>query len=256
MRYVFGLIETDGAPDPNVIAQLPDVLGPVSACRIGKWTLISGDYAGNEVLPKRRLMLAHTRVLEMLMELGTLLPARFGLLADNQAELEALVQQRSSEITETFDRVRGCVELGIRISYDRQSALQATMTGQRDLISRRDRLANRGPEAHFERAEFGRAIAEHLDRRRGSAQKALINTLSAICKSHVLRAPEEDVEVLRAEFLIEQDRQADFVAAVDRAASECDFAPGAEPKIQVVGPVPVYNFVRLSLDRSRSEEAA
>ena len=53
--------------------------------------------------------------------------------------------------------------------------------------------------------------------------------------------------MLRAEFLISADAQAEFVTAVEAAAARLDFAPGAAPAIQIIGPVPMYNFVRLSL---------
>ncbi len=255
MKYLYGLIEMQGLPSSQTIDPLPMTLGPISTRRIDDWTLVYGDYDGEEILPKRRLMLAHTKVLETLMGQGTLLPARFGLLADSDAAVDQLIGQRKAQILAAFDRVRGCVELGIRICFDRDVALLAALSDSPDLIRRRDALARRGAEAHFERAEFGRSLAEHLDRRRGTAQKRLLDALRPHHQAHVLRAPEDDVEVLRAEFLVKQDEQAQFINAVEAATAQCTFAPGDEPRIQVIGPVPMYNFVRLSLNVKKTEEA-
>jgi hypothetical protein len=40
------------------------------------------------------------------------------------------------------------------------------------------------------------------------------------------------------------------------AAGALKFAPGCEAEIKVVGPVPMYNFVRLSLAFEAEDEAA
>ena len=256
MIYLYGLIEMDGNIAADVLAEMPATLGPVSAHRLGEWVMLSSDFAGEEVLPKRRLMLAHTRIVETMMDHGTVLPARFGLLADDLAAVTALIDGRRTQIAAEFMRVRGCVELGVRITYPRDAALQATLQADTSLQKKRDALAGQGAEAHFARAAFGRQMAEQLDRRRGAAQRTVLQTLIPQAKSHVLRAPEEDVEVLRAEFLIQRSAQDGFLAAVEDAANGLSFAPGAEPRVQVIGPVPPYNFVRLSLTAEDTEAAA
>ena len=133
------------------------------------------------------------------------------------------------------------------IKIERPTALDATLAEHADLRAERDALAGKGPEAHFAIAEFGGRLAEQLDRRRGKGQRMLLDALVPLARAHVLRKPEDDNEVLRSEFLISADAQAEFVTAVEAAVARLDFAPGAEPAIQIIGPVPMYNFVRLSL---------
>ena len=84
----------------------------------------------------------------------------------------------------------------------------------------------------------------------------MLRALVLLAGAQVLRKPEEDTEVLRAEFLFAATDQAAFIAAVDQAARSLTFAPGAEHAIQVIGPVPMYNFVRHSLALDPQEEAA
>ena len=256
MIYLYGLIDMAGPLDATVIANMPSALGPMRADRVDNWTVVTSAFDGEVVLPKRRLMLAHTKIVETMMAHGTVLPARFGLLADNFVAVESLLRARATQIASEFSRVRDCVELGIRISFDRDAALQATLQANPALLRKRDMLAGQGPEAHFSRAEFGREIAERLDERRGASQHALLQALTPLATSHVLRAPEEDVEVLRAEFLLPQSDQDSFVRSVDLAARKLTFAPNAEPLVQVIGPAPPYNFVSLSLTPDDAEEAA
>jgi hypothetical protein len=254
--YLYGLIE---APAPNLsleLADLPGLQGPLQVHDIGAWGLVYSDHDSAEILPKRRLLLTHTRVLEEMLRFGTVLPARFGLVSDTVEKVEGLILGKSATIKQEFARVHGCFELGIRVNYPRKPALDATLAQDPALAREREKLSHRGAEAHFAMAEFGGKLADKLDRRRGAAQAQLLQALVPLCRSHVLRAPEEDTEVLRAEFLIPAPTQADFIAAVEQACHALTFAPGAEPAIQVIGPVPMYNFVRLSLALDPQEEAA
>ena len=254
--YLYGLIE---APPEGLVADLshlPGLQGPLQIHRIGPWGLVFSDHDTAEILPKRRLLLTHTRVLEEMLRFGTVLPARFGLVSDTVEKVEGLILAKSATITREFARVHGCFELGIRVNYPRKPALDATLAQDPALRREREKLSRMGPEAHFALAEFGGKLADRLDRRRGAAQAQLLHALVPLCRSHVLRSPEEDTEVLRAEFLIPTPTQTDFIAAVERACHALTFAPGAEPVIQVIGPVPMYNFVRLSLALDQQEEAA
>lgn len=256
MIYLYGVLEGANPPGADEFVETPGLQGPLQTAPIGRWTLVYSDQDDAEILPKRRLMLAHTRVLERMSGFGTVLPARFGLVAENLEKVTTLIGAKGPVIESEFDRVRGCVEIGIRVGFDRQHALEATLAEDAALRRERDALAKKGPEAHFAMAEFGGKLADRLDRCRGAAQGVLLQTLMPLCRAHVLRKPEEDTEVLRAEFLIAAETQDAFVAAVDTAARSVTFAPAAEPAIQVIGPVPMYNFVRLSLAFDPEEAAA
>lgn len=250
MIYLYGLFE--GMPH-DLTAALEGAQGLQAALTIspvGPWFLVHSDHDDQEVLPKRRWMLTHTKVLERMIKVGTVLPARFGLVADDLPTATALITAQEKLVLQEFEHVRGHVELGIRISFPRGPALKALLASNPALKAERDALAGKGAEAHYAIAAFGGQLAEQLDRRRAGAQSALLAALTPAAHAHVLRKPEEDTEVLRAEFLIPADAQERFVALVEAAVAELTFAPGADPSIQVIGPVPMYNFVQLSLTLS------
>ena len=65
----------------------------------------------------RRDALAHGGVVEALVDLAAcVLPVRFGEEPDDDRELARTVAERSSELRRSRDRVRGCVEVGLRVS--------------------------------------------------------------------------------------------------------------------------------------------
>lgn len=256
MIYLYGLVEANPDMLRSSLNGVPGLQGPLDVSALEGWSLVHSEQDDAEILPKRRLMLTHTRALEQMLNCGAVLPARFGLVARDVAETAELVAAQIPRIAAEFDRIRGAVELGLRVSFPRQTALEATLAQFPELAQQRDALAHRGAEARYAIAEFGGRLAEAIDRRRGAAQSTLVAALSPRVRDHVLRAPDADCEVLRAEFLVDMDTQAEFEAHVEDAVSRLDFAPGAEPLIQIVGPVPVYNFVQLNLSLATEEVAA
>ncbi|PJI91434.1 gas vesicle protein GvpL/GvpF [Yoonia maricola] len=256
MIYLYGLAAAEETVLSGMLTHAQGLQGPLKLAHIGPWCLIYSDHDDQEILPKRRLLLAHTRVLETVLPICTILPARFGLVAQDLAQVSALVEENATEITAQFAKVTGAIELGVRISFPRQVALDAALQSDTQLYAQQVALRKRGPEAHFAIAEFGGRLADLLDQRRGVAQRATLAALRPLTRDHVLRKPEEDTEVLRAEFLVDANAQDSFQDAVAATAAKLDFAPGAEPLIQMIGPVPMYHFVRLNLGLDLDQAAA
>ncbi len=254
MIYLYGLLEPGARPAPGVLETASGVTGPVTFTELPQGGLIHGPHDGAEILPRRRVLLAHTRVLETCLDAGALLPMRFGMSAGGVPEVAALLAAQADALTPQFQRVRGRVELGLRVSFPRDAALEAVLAEDPALRAERDRLRAR-PAGHFDQADFGRRLGEALDRRRTAAQRRLLAELRGEMVDHVLRAPEEDVQVLSAEVLLPAEAQEAFATRVESAARACGFAPGADPQLRLVGPVPPYHFVRLSLGVPAGEAA-
>lgn len=253
MTYLYGLLDGENAPDT---ADLDGVTGTVGATRLARGWLIHGPGAETEILPRRRHLLAHARVQERLMEQGTLLPMRFGMVVPDLTAVMALIAHRHEEIGGHFDRLAGKVEIGLRVAFPREAALEATLHADAALLQEHNRLTRQQKPPHFAVAEFGRRLAEALDRNRGAAQRRLIAALRDGWDAYVLKTPDSDVEVLAVECLIP-------VAAVDAAAARAQeearalasFAGEAEPLVRIVGPLPAFHFVTLSLAAAEPAEA-
>lgn len=255
MIYLYGLLAADAPVDQIDLSALTGVTGAVTTTPIGHGHLIHGPGPEGDILPKRRFLLAHTRVLEACNDLGTVLPMRFGMSAPSIRRVDAMLGAEAEAITKSFAHIDGAVELGLRVSFPRPAALAAVLADDPGLRAERDRLSHSARQPHFEAAELGRRLAETLGRRRDRAQRAFLKDLVPLCRDHVLRAPEEDVHVLCASLLIDRAAQDNCAARIDDIARTSAFAPGAEPQIRLVGPVPAYNFVHLLLNSDTSAAA-
>lgn len=253
MIYLYGLMKCATNP---VSSLLTGVTGPVEAVQFDRCWLVHGSAETNDILPKRRHLLAHARVLEDLMQVGTLLPMRFGMFADAVLDVAELVEHGAKAIDASFDRLTGRVEIGLRLSYPRQAALDATLTADPSLTREHARLSRLCTPQHFAVAEFGKRLAEALDDRRGAAQKRLLRSLRPHWQEYMLKTPGSDVEVLSVECLVDEGHVDDLVALVQQEARALsDFAGGAEPTVQVVGPSPAFHFVNISLGSQEPVEA-
>jgi hypothetical protein len=91
--------------------------------------------------PSRREVLAHERVLEAVMKRGPVLPLRFGTQLRSEQELEETLRERREELLQALERVRGRVELGLRVLGDRRQSRRGDRESGRDFLL--GRLAER-----------------------------------------------------------------------------------------------------------------
>ena len=221
--------------------------GAIELSAVEGMLLVHCPTEDREMSRTRRHMLAHTKVLEALMPFATCLPVRFGLIVQDLGRVVEMIAARRKELEDHAVRLRDHVEIGLRVSFPRPEALAQVMVEHPEFIAERDRLQGQGPGSYFAQADLGRRLAEALDTRRGKAQKRLLAQLRPHARDHVLRAPEEDIEVLRAEFLVPAAEVDAFARTAQTLAADLGFAGSAEPVLHLVGPAPPYHFLSLSL---------
>jgi hypothetical protein len=162
--------------------------------------------------PSRHEVLTHERVLEAVMERGPVLPLRFGTQLASEQELEAALRERRDELLRALERVRGRVELGLRVLAGR---------GERTRGSGRDYLLGR-------LAEQRRAETVARDLHAPLADLALASRLG-----ERLSPP----AILVGSYLVEE-------GAVERFRSRGRDLAARHPDLSVVvtGPWPPYSF--------------
>jgi hypothetical protein len=180
---------------------------PVRAVAAGGLTVLCAPAETREVTAEA--LWRREELLERLMAGRDLLPVRYGtLVADERAAEQALAERRD-ELAAGLDRVRGAVELALRVR-SRAEPDGAAGSG-RDYLRERTR-----------RAEQARALHEPL---------------AAIARDGtVLRARDE---LLRAAYLVDRADVERFVAAVRRLQDD-------RPDLALLctGPWPPYSFAR------------
>jgi hypothetical protein len=159
----------------------------------------------------------HEEVVEALMADRDLLPVRYGTRLEDEGAVARAVDERREELAVALDRIRGAVELSVRVvASDAQAA--------------RTRVAEAPSGAEY---LHGRASAA-ADRDRTA--HALHEPLSALARASVEGRPRPP-ELLRAAYLVERD-------AVEAFATEVAHLQNANPGLGILctGPWPPYSF--------------
>jgi Gas vesicle synthesis protein GvpL/GvpF len=166
--------------------------------------------------PVPKLVLDHERVVEAIMFRGAVLPLRFGTQLEREEELEAVLAARRDELLRSLERVRGKVEMGLRVIPQLPSpgsdAVEATGRGYllaRVRAHRRDRQAIR--ELH----------------------PALVSMSEASC----IRQPQSGRAIFVAAYLVDSHRVAAFRLQADELARR-----QVGMQAIVTGPWPPYSF--------------
>jgi hypothetical protein len=179
--------------------------------------------------------IAHEALVEHFSREGTVIPVKLFTMFRNDARALAYVQDNRKQIDAVLERISGCSEWGIRVSFDeagkeqRQAAAPAAMSGiaflrhKRDLQQRREERAKNAPRAVQAIFNGMAKVASEAHRREADPNHPELSRL-----------------LLDATYLVPTSRTARFRARARQLARQ--FAPRGY-RVTLTGPWPPYNFI-------------
>ncbi len=196
--------------------------------------------------PERRLLAAHHAVLRRLLEIeNAVLPVSFGMVSDGTTSLDRMLSRNEETLRSQLEAVSGCIEMGIRLSWDVPAVAEYFVGKFPDLKSLRDRTFKEGREPRREdMMDLGRHFEELLESERIIHRNTLVTALSGTTEGVRVLEPRTERDVADLACLVKRDAQGAFEEAVNTAASLFDDSFS----LSVTGPWAAYNFVELKLD--------
>jgi hypothetical protein len=238
--YVFGVVDATADALPDDIGVIRE--GPLAAVA----TEVPLDEFGADVLPERlndREWLewhaqAHEDVLREVATMTTVVPFRFGTVYRDLDGVRALLVERGDELRGALDRVRGCVEIGVKLWADR-ARFEAPPDASVGATSGRAYLERRRTEQSSARraAETMRSVAADSHRR---LLAYAVDGVSNRPQSGELTGRREAM-LLNGAYLV--DDGGDALAA--EASRLRDELAREGVTVEVTGPWPPHNFVDL-----------
>jgi hypothetical protein len=171
--------------------------------------------------PDEDLLWAHEQVVEDLMSSATILPLRFGSSVERPEDLIAMLAERREEFVDALERVRGAVELSVRME------LRASSPEDPERASSRPRS---GTAYLLERAEQERRGSEAVD----LVHQPLVR-LARRCTSP---AGARDPGRFKAAYLVDEGVTERFGERVNELNAGLESV-----KVSCTGPWPPYSFV-------------
>lgn len=194
----------------------------------------------------RRNMMAHTLVLEEVMEEFTLLPVRFGTIApDTESVGERLLARRYDEFTQLLGQMEGRVELGLKAFWYEGAVFDEVVRENEAIRKLRDSLEGKSAdETYYERIRLGEAVEKALNEKRVGDEETILSRIRPhVSKSRTNKTVSERM-VLNAAFLVDRAKEPE----VDAAVRQLDEEFSERLMFKYVGPVAPYNFVNIVVD--------
>ena len=252
-KYLYAIIPCD-KERPLDVAGMDDM--PVHTICYGGIGAVVSDSLLPQYEGTRKNLLAHERVLENAMKEFTLLPVRFGTVADSGSgrhAVEELLETRSPEFQKLLQDMAGKVELGLKAFWREEKAIFEEIVSENEDIRRlRNSLSRKAAEsAYFDKAHLGEMVKAALNRKRAKEATEILTPLRPLARSVKENTVLADRMVVNAAFLVEKERGPEF----DRAVTRLDERFGGRIAFRYIGPVPPYNFVNIVVNwKSQSRE--
>lgn len=242
-RYLYAIV--DGSSDGRAFDYLGLDGSTVYAIGDDAVAAIVSDLPNQKLRPERRRLAAHHAVLRELMADRTVLPMAFGILADGPEAVRRILRINHDAFAEQLDRVRGRVEMGMRVAWDVANIFEYMIGLHGELRSLRDQVFSGGRmPTQDDKIDLGRAF----DRLLNATREAHLQRVTAALRSHTVEfqsnPPRSEREVLNLACLVDREHRHAFEQAALVIASRFDnnFA------FDINGPWPPHNFVDLSLE--------
>ena len=193
----------------------------------------------------RENLLAHERVVEGVLARTDVLPMRFGTMAasDEDVREELLIWLRDA-LVEQLERVRGCVELGLKALWERDYLFASIVSQSARIRALRDEIAAKPQAAtYFDRITLGQLTEAAIRDRSQREAGALLDAVQTLAREVRVNDPIGDMMLLNAAFLVARGGKQAFDARV----AELEHAYAGRVTLKYAGPLPPYNFVDLAL---------
>lgn len=243
--YLYAIASVDAHQEPISFQGVQEQ--PVDMISYKDIMLVVSNLPQKKIRPERKNVAAHHSVLNHLMKHNTsMLPVRFGIIADNKKEVQKLLTSNYSTLRTKLKMMAGRVEMGVSVRWDVPNIFEYLLGRHAPLREARDRLLS-NPErkpSRDEKIEIGALFSQILEKEREAHTATMMSILSPVCCDIIKSASHNDVEIMNLSCLIFAKRRAEFEDKIIKASTILD----DNFVIKYTGPWPPHNFTQLSLN--------
>ncbi len=243
-RYIYAIIATDGDKQFGPVG----IGGRNDEVFTQRYLDVGAVVSSSPVIQypvTRANTLAHQQILERVMIDHSLLPVRFGTIADDADQIRNKVLiARYAEIRERLAYVSDKIELGLKVLWIDKSELFREIVNENKEIRRiRDRMTEKKGVVKRDQMRLGEMVKKALDHKRMKIEKDILSLLHPHCVDHRKNPVFGDQMITNSAFLIFKHQESSF----DQAVNDLAEIHAAQLKFKYVGPVPPCNFVEMSI---------
>ena len=144
-RYLYGLIRSAEDQDFGAIGlEHQGKPGRVHTVQVDGVAAIVSEYpVGEKILPLRKNLGPHHRVIQEVMKTATIVPASFGHVAKSEDDVARALRRNDGAVRAELDRVDGKVEMGLKVRWDVDNIFEYFVGLDPELAAFRDEIFGR-----------------------------------------------------------------------------------------------------------------
>jgi hypothetical protein len=243
-NYLYGFTDPGFRPD----ADLRGLAGaPVRVISLGEVGAAVSRHPVQRLMPLRRNVEPHHRVVRQISSQSALVPAAFGHISETEAQILGVIRTNYDGIRAELHRLDRTCEMGLKLSWTVSNIFDHLVRSDRSLRELRDRVFRDREPTMNEKLQVGGAFEATLMRERERLGGLLLGAFHGVARESVTLPARTEKAVCHACVLIDQSRTGDFQQALEAAARLFD----ANFSLEYSGPWPPYSFVRLRLQPPR-----
>jgi hypothetical protein len=234
--YVYALVPADA--EVPALSGLDDVT--VEVIPSGDLAAVVSRFALERPPGRRAELLAHTRVVDALARSGPVVPVQFGSVLEHDTEaVEELLADQAELAGEALERVRGKVQLNLRVSYVEERILEEVVREHPRIadLHRRTRGLPEGT-VHPDLVRLGEEVANAMSAKREQDAAMVMQQVEPHVVDSVERAGGGVDHVLDVALLVDEATTDELEEHLEQLAERTH----ERLRLRLVGPVAPYDF--------------
>lgn len=201
---------------------------------------VVSDHPVTTIRALRRNLSPFHLVLRSVSEACTTIPAKFGQIAEDEAQVLRLLRAHYNRLKKELEKLHAKGEIGVKVFWEVDNLSEYFLRADEELRRLRERILSRGaPPSRQDQIQLGGLIYDKINARKEGIAQQVVTALRDVAAEVRVDDPTEDRMVMNGSFLVGRERRSDFEEAVSKVASRL----GQEYLVKVDGPWPPFSFV-------------
>jgi hypothetical protein len=243
-KYIYCIIDGNEGRNfgPMGIGKRDDIVSTIGFQDIS--AVISSSPVTQYVIDPENLM-AHEKVIEIVMKDYTVLPVRFCTIANSAEEVRTFLRRQYGGFKGMLHDLDNKVEMGLKVRWTHMDRIfEDIAQNDPDVETIKSRIAREGGEANSEeKVALGKAVKAALDEKKEITGEKILRQFKRLTLDTRQNDLVGDDMFLNAVFLIDRTREKQFDFLVEDLAEEYE----GDADFKLVGPAPPFNFISIEM---------
>lgn len=219
--------------------------GPVKNLPYQGIGILCSTVNAKTVKPTRKNLIPHQKMLESIMKKYTILPVRFGTIAQSKGALLKGIKENLAIIKMNLNRFNGKRELNVKAFWEKGFIYNHILKGYPEIKEFRDSIENmKGAQTYFQKIEVGKMIERALLTENSKESEKIINELSPPVIQYKKTKTFGELMLLNLSLLVSNSNEQQLDKLVNKAAEKRK----GRLKFKYTGPTPPVTFTNIKLN--------